>query len=425
MPGAHAVSAWAIYLLTGLLCLFLLQTYPAVYVQLTYEDRLAEWLQTWLFAAVTVLSAMLYRRNNRYRWFFLLLALGGFFTVMEEISWGQRVLGFASPEFFATNNIQGETNLHNFLTGPESTLIKDVIEYGLAAALLGYGLLYPLLLRGRVALAVWLDRLGVPPPPLYLCVFFISAAAFEIGWFKYNEAEVAEVFVGTALAFMLLHYRVAGDRFADAPPLLSLEQAGRCAVLNTVTFITLLGTAWVTTGVFYSLPGRAEVIDARLANGYEKFAGKYARRGRWSQAAELYRLGAELQPGNVALMRQALDSYERAGDQASYASYYRMMLDASAAEVIANQSTVENLLMLAVNYDAIDAAEPAERYANLALATAVERVALLPADAEAYYWLGRVQQARGDNNAAEQAYRQALKLDPARAKYTLALRSLN
>ncbi len=33
---------------------------------------------------------------------------------LEEISWGQRLLGFQSPEFFDKLNYQRETNLHNF-----------------------------------------------------------------------------------------------------------------------------------------------------------------------------------------------------------------------------------------------------------------------------------------------------------------------
>jgi hypothetical protein len=33
----------------------------------------------------------------------------------EEISWGQSLLGFDSPEFFVMNNYQQEMNLHNFL----------------------------------------------------------------------------------------------------------------------------------------------------------------------------------------------------------------------------------------------------------------------------------------------------------------------
>lgn len=43
-----------------------------------------------------------------------LIALVLFLMYGEEISWGQRLLKFGSPEFFTENNYQGEMNLHNF-----------------------------------------------------------------------------------------------------------------------------------------------------------------------------------------------------------------------------------------------------------------------------------------------------------------------
>ena len=45
---------------------------------------------------------------------------GGVFcyVIMEEISWGQRIIGFSTPEFFKLHNLQGEANLHNLITGP-------------------------------------------------------------------------------------------------------------------------------------------------------------------------------------------------------------------------------------------------------------------------------------------------------------------
>jgi hypothetical protein len=43
------------------------------------------------------------------------LALLCLFAAGEEISWGQRVLGFSSPELFVRHNAQHETNLHNMV----------------------------------------------------------------------------------------------------------------------------------------------------------------------------------------------------------------------------------------------------------------------------------------------------------------------
>lgn len=40
-----------------------------------------------------------------------------FFAAGEEISWGQRIFGIETPEFFMNKNLQNETNLHNLEIG--------------------------------------------------------------------------------------------------------------------------------------------------------------------------------------------------------------------------------------------------------------------------------------------------------------------
>jgi hypothetical protein len=44
------------------------------------------------------------------------VALGMLVLGMEEISWGQRLLGYATPDALAAGNTQGEANLHNLAT---------------------------------------------------------------------------------------------------------------------------------------------------------------------------------------------------------------------------------------------------------------------------------------------------------------------
>lgn len=55
--------------------------------------------------------------GNAFRWafrFYIVLTVFMFLTLMEEISWGQTLLGWKTPAFFAEKNYQQETNLHNF-----------------------------------------------------------------------------------------------------------------------------------------------------------------------------------------------------------------------------------------------------------------------------------------------------------------------
>jgi hypothetical protein len=93
----------------------------------------------------------------------VLFALLFFFAAGEEISWGQRIFGWETTEFFAENNYQNETNLHNLMVGGNH-LAKTLFGAGLTVVLLCYLVALPLLF-GRWA---WLDRLvnalAIPVP---------------------------------------------------------------------------------------------------------------------------------------------------------------------------------------------------------------------------------------------------------------------
>ena len=71
-----------------------------------------------------------------------LFSLGSFYFGGEEASWGQHLFGWASPEFFANINDQGETNLHN-ISGLFDQLPRTILTIG---ALLG-GLILPVLVK--------------------------------------------------------------------------------------------------------------------------------------------------------------------------------------------------------------------------------------------------------------------------------------
>lgn len=84
---------------------------PADVRPLLLEDSLYESLTSLFFAAAAVTFALAYwyQRNL----FFALLGLAFLLAAGEEISWGQRIIDFRTPEFFAEHNAQREFNLHN------------------------------------------------------------------------------------------------------------------------------------------------------------------------------------------------------------------------------------------------------------------------------------------------------------------------
>jgi len=98
-----------------------------LFVRLTLEDGFIENLGAIFLLAAAVAYFLLFLRatwfkdeadQNRYqamgwRYAFLLLAFVHLFGFGEEISWGQRIFGYATPEMFAERNIQNELTIHN------------------------------------------------------------------------------------------------------------------------------------------------------------------------------------------------------------------------------------------------------------------------------------------------------------------------
>lgn len=69
----------------------------------------------------------------------LLLAFGAFLFMGEEISWGQWLFHWDSPDWFLTYNEQGETNLHNLVF-----VKKDIPKWIVVAGIAAFGLVLPL-----------------------------------------------------------------------------------------------------------------------------------------------------------------------------------------------------------------------------------------------------------------------------------------
>ena len=108
---------------------------------------------------------------------------------MEEISWGQRVLGYRPPVYFLEYNYQQELNLHNVVA-------TDYRKLALQLIILIYGAVMPLLALLKPARRMF-DRLGVIVSPAGLvpprvpgragtarrcCVLFAAGAASRSGW---------------------------------------------------------------------------------------------------------------------------------------------------------------------------------------------------------------------------------------------------
>lgn len=177
----------------------ILRMEPDTWRWLGKEDGPIEWISVACFAIA--FSATLYAalRCHRGRFFgketrsnVWLYLLAAFFFVCggEEISWGQRIFGWSTPELWRSINAQEETNLHNIWLfqgkkpdGSQMSFFELLFNTNriLQTFSMLYGVIIPVAdqisLRAN-QLIVWL---GIPVPPLKIgAMFLVSYIAFRV-----------------------------------------------------------------------------------------------------------------------------------------------------------------------------------------------------------------------------------------------------
>ncbi len=180
----HGAPA-AVFLLYGILW----KTAPAWVPRLAQEDSWIEWLTVVAFGSACagfILVAL--KRGPRDGWFAWGLALFCFLVAGEEMSWGQRLVGFVPPELFLQKNYQEEANLHNLFN------VQKGPEWMIVFLLAGWGLVLPVLRRsgaGRL-----FERLKVIEPPIVLAPWFILGLVLLDKYPLEMTAEYVELIAG-------------------------------------------------------------------------------------------------------------------------------------------------------------------------------------------------------------------------------------
>jgi len=414
----HVLLSAALLALT--LCGYLLMAvkFPMAYLIGTYEDLFGEWLQFLLFASALVFSLRVALSPSRYRFFFALLALACFYVTMEEISWGQRVFGWSTPSFLRESNLQGETNIHNIFVGPVRSSAKSFAEYFLAVALTAYGALYPLFLNWGLAVARWLDRKGLAAPPLYLFPFFVAAAVLELGLFRFNEAEVAEIVIGLALTTMAIHYAFAPESPHGPPP--AKEASHRIARVLGGTVAVSITLAALSTVSFVTSEGRRRQVEARLENGIEKFARRYARYERWDAAAALYERLLKIEPRRPSNLRRLAQVHRRAGNMDGFDENLARALEIDLERYRKNPGSPAVNRSLTRTYRLKGEKEKAGAHLREAVTRSLEGVRENPTSAKAAYSLARSYALEGSHDRALEQYRRAFELRRTSKKYRKA-----
>ncbi len=418
----HVIIAISLFIVVVGSYLVMAVKFPVAYMVATYEDLVGEWTQVLLFFSVMLLALRVAFFTSRYRLFFILLAIAGFYTFMEEISWGQRLFDIPTPDFFKKHNLQQETNLHNFFTGPFSTQLKGILEYGLCIGLLLYGLVYPLLLGCKWKVAVWVDSKGIPAPPLYLWPFFVMSGVLELGLLGFNEAEVAEILIPLGLVIFLLHYWILyRDKVSvQYESTLNTADSKWLAVRIGTLFIGTVLLSSAITYASYSSPEKKAKIDSRLNNGIEKFAGRYKRYGQWDKAIGLYHLMDEKEPNRPSIQRKLAHCYSEIGNKKQAGFYIDKAFQINQQRLAKKPGSISANISQAITYRQIQDVKNAEIHSRKALENALQRVKKNPESASAAYWLGNTYKHMGEYSVALVQYKRALELKPHRKKYIKA-----
>ncbi|MEZ0261548.1 MAG: hypothetical protein ACAH80_11095 [Alphaproteobacteria bacterium] len=144
----------------------------------------------------------------------LLTTLASLFIAGEEISWGQRLIGWATPEGWADINTHKETNLHN-LSGLLNNLPKTLLEYGIYAGVLGVALLRKFKkswLPEKFAIIYPAFMVSLPSVIMLLALRFgkYLDKALETGFLP-RVSELSEIYL---YLFMLCYMLVLKNRLA-------------------------------------------------------------------------------------------------------------------------------------------------------------------------------------------------------------------
>jgi hypothetical protein len=127
--------AFTLFALGYIAAHYALQLYfPVIYIWVSTEDS---WVEYGTFAAFALTAFLVGRlalqpgaRLRRAIW--AIIAVVAALVALDEISWGQRIIGLRTPEPLLEINRQGEITFHN-LEGVSGKMMRLSLSYGLVA----------------------------------------------------------------------------------------------------------------------------------------------------------------------------------------------------------------------------------------------------------------------------------------------------
>ncbi|MBU0982883.1 MAG: hypothetical protein KKA42_03370 [candidate division Zixibacteria bacterium] len=192
------------------------ETDPHSLLMASLEDRAIEYL-TALFCGLSAVGFLVAMNRSRFlkdrkSWTAYIFILGWaalmFLFMGEEISWGQRLFGFSTPESIAATNTQQEFNIHNL------DFVENAKYRLLSLFMLFTGVLFPafaLMARGREIIR----KLAFPVMPIAYAAFFVLSYIFGKYYYgillRDTSSEVREILMSIGMLAFGLHAALRPD----------------------------------------------------------------------------------------------------------------------------------------------------------------------------------------------------------------------
>ncbi len=176
----HSIILWSVAaLIMWALVLALKLVSPDSYVWLGTEDKFGENMTSVFYFGAGFLMlwrsvSLIGRRQTKVirESFPILIALFFIFVGGEEISWGQRLLGYETPESIVDKNVQGETTLHNLsFFDRGGAVLNQHTALNFIALLMG--VIIPFSHRFVRPLRKLMSLCNFPAPPLAITMWFV------------------------------------------------------------------------------------------------------------------------------------------------------------------------------------------------------------------------------------------------------------
>lgn len=256
------------------------------------EDGVYETLQAILCgAAAIVLLWTFFRRRaeidfrvftTKRNVFVLLLALMMLVMLGEEVSWGQRILRFDTPEWLTQRNFQGEFTFHN-MRAFQTAESGNSLEVSWLWAIVGYLGVLPLVVAAWRPMGTLFDRFRLPVADWPLGVITLGLFVLNISWFSSSEV--------TEFIFDVLLFTLAVEIYWKASRDVPSQEHHRL-----IFSVSIWVAAWCMTLPFQT--GEDELPSVRSTDLY-KMALRILGQGDEDKAFETLKKSLSIWPNNV------------------------------------------------------------------------------------------------------------------------------